>query len=63
MPIALRVFVLDENRRLSRFARTRWKRLWDGEAELPEQAGLAVRFLEVLVETRNGLPVDNIRHT
>jgi hypothetical protein len=57
MPIALRVFVLDENGRLSRFARTRWKRLWDGEAELPERAGLAVRFLEVMVETRNGLPV------
>ncbi len=28
MPNALRVFVLDENGRLLRFARTRWKRLW-----------------------------------
>src|SRR6267143_1709257 len=57
MPVTLRVFVLDESGRVSRFARARWDRLWDGEAALPERAGQSVRFLEVLVETRNRLPV------
>jgi hypothetical protein len=57
MPATLRVFVLDESGRLSRFGRARWDRLWNGEAELPERAGQAVRFLEVLVETRSRLPV------
>ena len=57
MSATLRVFVLDESGRLSRFGRARWDRLWNGEAELPERAGHAVRFLEVLVETRNRLPV------
>ncbi len=57
MPATLRVFVLDESGRLSRFGRARWDRLWNGEAALPERAGQAVRFLEVLVETHNRLPI------
>jgi hypothetical protein len=49
--------MLDESGRPSRFGRARWDRLWNGDAELPERAGQAVRFIEVLVETRNRLPV------
>jgi hypothetical protein len=57
MPTTSRIFVLDESGRLSGFTMAGWKRLWDGKAELPARAGQAVRFLEVPIETRNGLPV------
>jgi hypothetical protein len=57
MPITFRVFVLDESGHISGFPSTSWRRLWDGEAELPARAGQAVRFLEVPIETLNGLPV------
>lgn len=57
MPLALRIFVVDARGRLAPFAKTRWSRIWQGEAVMPDRAGEDVRFLEVLVEMRPGTPL------